>query len=144
MAGFSRIYCIGSLGGFEGADGLNKISLQIFVGDGNRQWLEPHYLDENLAPIGNIQKIIPEGPNHPNSLIDACIAFSPSNFNMCPSIPQVNEELMNVDFLDFDAGKEKIPKLWEQLRKEALPHFEKLNIFKADLIGLNTNEKHLV
>ncbi len=144
MAGFSRIYCIGSLGGFEGSDGINKITLQILVGEGNRQWLEPHYFDKNLAPLGNIQVIIPEGPNHSNSLIDACIAFFPSCFNMCPSIQEVNEELKDVKTLDFSSGKDKIPEKWEQLRQEALPHFEKLNIFKADLFELGTNEKHLV
>ena len=144
MAGFSRIFCIGGLGGFQGADGINPISLQIWVGDGNRQWLEPHYFDKNIAPIGNIQKIIPEGPDHPNSLIDACIAFSPNYFNTCSSILEVDEELKNVDYLDFSSEKDKIPKIWHELRQEALPFFEKLNIFKADLVELKVNEKYLV
>ena len=144
MAGFSRIFCIGGTGGFQGADGINPINLQILVGDGNRQWLESHYFGENFGPLGNIRKIIPEGPNHPNSLIDACIAFFPSVFNKCPSIQEVREELKNVNYLDFDLEKDKIPKKWNELRQEALPHFEKLNIFKADLIELNVNEKHLV
>ena len=43
MAGYSRIYCIGGLGGFGGADGINPILLQIWVGDASRQWFEAHY-----------------------------------------------------------------------------------------------------
>ena len=43
MAVYSRLYCIGGLGGLAGADGLNPISLQIWVGDASRQWFEAHY-----------------------------------------------------------------------------------------------------
>ena len=63
---------------------------------------------------------------------------------MCSSILEVDEELKNVDYLDFSLEKDKIPKMWHELRQEALPFFEKLNIFKADLVELKVNEKHLV
>lgn len=33
MAGFSRMYCIGGLGGFMGADGINPLNALILVGD---------------------------------------------------------------------------------------------------------------
>jgi hypothetical protein len=75
MAGFSRIYSIGDLVGFQGADGVNPIRLQIWVGDADRQWLEVHYFDQSIQPLGAITKIIPEGPNHPNPLLDACLCF---------------------------------------------------------------------
>lgn len=45
MAGFSKIYCVGGLGGFQGADGVNPILFQILVGDASRQWLQVHYFD---------------------------------------------------------------------------------------------------
>jgi len=144
MAGFSRLYCIGGLGGFEGADGINPIYLQILVGDSDRQWLEPHYFDDTLKPIGNIRVIIPEGPNHPNSLIDACLAFAPKYFQECSSLEEVKNSLKDFKSLDFDLEKEKIPQSWYNLRKEALPTFEKLNIFKADLVELGNDEKHLI
>jgi len=144
MAGFSRLYCIGGLGGFQGADGINPISFQILVGDSDRQWLEPHYFDDTLKPIGKIGIIIPEGPDDPNFLIDACIAFAPKYFEKCPSLEQVKQALQSFKVLEFDREKEKIPQSWVELRKEALPIFEKMNIFKADLVELGVNEKHLV
>jgi len=144
MAGFSNLYCIGGLGGFQGADGINPIDFQILVGDSDRQWLEPRYFDETLKPIGKIRTIIPEGPAHPNSLIDACIAFAPKYFEKCPSLEKVQQALQGFKVLDFDAEKEKIPQSWVKLRKEALPIFEKMHIFKAHLVKLGVSEKHLV
>ena len=71
MAGYSKIYCVGE----DTLDGINPIYYQILVGDGNRQWLEVHYLDASIMPMGSMKVIIPEGPDHPNTLIDACLAF---------------------------------------------------------------------
>jgi len=133
MAGYSKIYLIGGTGGFEGVDGINPIYFEIFVGDADRQWLEVSYFDKNIKPIGNIHKIIPEGPNHPNSLIDACIAFYPEHFKNCPSMKLVEEKLSNYSSLDFDLEKDKIPEEWFNLREEAMPYLKKLNIFKADI-----------
>ncbi len=41
MSGFSRFYVFGGAGGFMGADGVDPVAFMIFVGDGDRQWLEP-------------------------------------------------------------------------------------------------------
>lgn len=67
MAGFSKIYCLGGLGGFMGADGINPIGGQILIGDADRQWLEPRYFDKKLKPIGKINIIVPESPNDHNN-----------------------------------------------------------------------------
>ena len=143
MAGYSKLYCIGGLGGFMGADGINPITLQILVGDADRQWLEPHYFDKRLKPIGNIRTIIPEGPNHPNSLVDACIAFSPKFFENCSSLTKVKIELQDNTCLDFHLGLESIPLSWFDLRKEAIPYFKKLNIFEANLTQLDLENHQL-
>ena len=45
----------------------------IIVGDGHRQWLECSYVTKTPKPIGKIDTIIPEGPCHPNALLDARI-----------------------------------------------------------------------
>ena len=42
MAGFNKVYYVGGLGGFMGADGINPICFEIWVGDADRQWLEVH------------------------------------------------------------------------------------------------------
>src|ERR1043165_3053644 len=107
MGGFSKIYCVGGLGGFEGADGINPIRLQIWVGDADRQWLEPHYVVKGIRPLGELKSLVPEGPNHPHSLIDACIAFYPQHFRQCPTFSTVAELLRTSSGLDFHLGKKE-------------------------------------
>ena len=51
MAGFSKIYCLGELGGFQGADGINSIGCQFWVGNSDRKWWEAHYFDDTLSPL---------------------------------------------------------------------------------------------
>lgn len=133
MSGYSKLYCIGGLGGFQGADGINPIYFQILVGDGDRQWLKAHYFDSSIKPLGNIQVIVPEGPDHPNALIDACMAFFPKHFAACPSMEKVRKSLQKMERLDFNLEQNVIPSEWSQLRQEAAPYFETLNIFEATL-----------
>ena len=136
MAGFSKIYCVGGSGGFQGADGVNPILFQILVGDGSRQWLQVHYFDQTIKPLGKIETIVSEGPNEPNALLDACIAFFPLHFQDCPSLAQVAILLKDANQLDFDLGVSKIPDGWAALRSEALPAFRALKIWQADLVPL--------
>ena len=132
MAGYSKIYCVGGLGGFRGADGINPIVLQILVGDADRQWLEAHYLNPSIRPLGSLRITIPKRPNDPNALIDACIAFLPQHFANCPSFKSVARKLKNSERLDFDRG-ENVPVEWPALRSEALDAFRQLHILEADL-----------
>ena len=141
MAGFSKLYCVGRLGGFQGADGINPILFQIWVGDADRQWLEPHYVDASIRPLGSVRTIVPEGPDDPSALIDACIAFFPEHFKQCPSLTVVRGQLQTVTRLDFNLGKDDIPKEWTQLRREAWPFFKKLTIFEAVLSPLLAGEE---
>ncbi len=134
MAGFSKIYCVGGLGGFQGADGINPILFQILVGDASRQWLQVHYFDQTIKPLGEIETIVPEGPNASNALLDACIAFFPSHFQDCPSLAQVAASLKDVNHLEL--GISEVPDGWATLRGEALPAFRALNIWQADLVAV--------
>lgn len=136
MAGYSKLYVVGGLGGFMGADGVNPIEFLILVGDANRQWLEPHYFDRTIMPIGRLQTIVPAGPNHPDSLLDACIAFCPRHFRSCPSLAEVESALRDADRLDFDARPQEIPATWVRLREEARPLFGVMNIWRADLVPI--------
>lgn len=135
MAGFSKLYAIGG----SGFDGINPISLQIWVGDADRQWLEAHYIDQTIKPLGSVRRVIPARPNAPEALLDACIAFFPTHFARCRSLPQVAAELDSVDALDFNNAAERVPKKWTELRDEAMPLFSKLNVFEAVLrrVGLH-------
>lgn len=134
MAGYSKIYVAGGQGGYMGADGVNPISFMILVGDADRQWFQPNYIDRSIKPIGRIRKIIPVGPNHKDALLDACIAFCPRYFNSCPTLASVEAELQNEVGLDFNMSPDKIPSLWDQLREEARPVFAAMNIWQADLM----------
>lgn len=131
LAGYTAIYCIGGEGGFQGADGINPIFFQILVGDGNRRWLEVHYFDQTIRPIGNVSVIVPESPESQNALLDACLAFFPQHFEQCASLAEVKETLAEATHLDL--GSREIPLRWNHLREEARPLLSSLNIYFAAL-----------
>lgn len=152
MAGYSKIYCVGGEGGFLGGDGINPICIQILLGEGNRQWLEVHYFnndineltdrkkdrddpDRSIKPMGNVRKIIPVGPNLPDNLLDACLAFIPTYFESCPTLAQVAAGLQDATSIDFHLDDE--PTGWGQLRDEAKPLFKHLIIYEAELKKIN-------
>ena len=91
--------------------------------------------------MGRVKVIIPAGPDHPNALIDACLAFFPEYFESCPSLTQVNEALGNVSKIDFHLDGE--PSGWAQLREEAKPLFKYLVIYKAELQKVNGVEQSM-
>lgn len=134
VAGYSKLYVIGGQGGFMGADGVNPIEFMVLVGDADRQWLEPHYFDRSIKPIGKLRGIVPAGPDQPDSLLDACIAFCPQRFRSCPSLKEVEMALRDVVRLDFDACPQEIPAAWSRLREEARPLLAAMSIWRADLV----------
>ena len=140
MAGYGAIYCIGGQGGYKGSDGINPIDLQILVGHGNRMWLEPRYFNSKMNSIGNINTIIPAGPTDPYMLIDATIAFAPKLFSRCKMLKIASRILKYHERLNFDNPID-IPNEWMLLRDEALPIFEKLNIYQAQLNLLDLSGK---
>ena len=146
MAGFSKVYFVGSTGGFMGADGLARPFFQIMVGDADRQWLEPVYDPESQMrveegassretrtprPMGDVKALVPVRPDDPISVLDAAIAFFPAFFAACPTLPQVEAQLSGVTRLDFNIGR-SVPSEWDRLRAEALPLFRELGIFEAE------------
>ena len=142
MAGFSQMFLIGGKGGFGGADGINPIYLQIWVGDAHRQWLEVYYCEQNIRPMGKVKRFVPCRPNDPVNIMDACLLFFPQHFAKCSLIPIVAEKLKDTEFVDFDL-EENVPKEWPWLRYEARPYFEELGIFAAKLepFSLPTQEE---
>ena len=134
----SKIYCIGAEGGFMGSDGLREIHLQILVTDSDQQALVAYHLDRHIRPMGKVKVIIPAGPDHPDALIDACLAFFPEYFESCPSLAQVTEGLANARRIDFDL--DGAPTGWEQLREEARPLFKEMVIYEADLNKISPDE----
>ncbi len=139
MAGFNKLYVIGEQGGFMGADGVNPIEFMLLVGDAGRQWIEPLYVDVSIKPLGALKNIVPEGPDFPDSILDACLAFAPAYFGQCPSLKAVRKELNAMDDmeqLDFDQGQHRLPASWATLREEARPLFWQMNVWRADFVPL--------
>jgi hypothetical protein len=136
MAGYGTIYIVGDGGGFKGSDGVNPIYFQILVGHGNRMWLEAHYFDPSIKPIGKLRIIIPKGPDisEEDLLLDAVLAFGPSYFaDRCPSLTKVAEKLKDAERLDFNIAPEEVPAEWYALREEARPLLREMSIWRADL-----------
>lgn len=140
----SKIYCIGSEGGFDGSDGLRNIHLQILTTHGERQALVAYHInrgirpDERIRPMGKVKVIIPASPDHPDALIDAFLAFFPKYFESCPSLAQVAEGLANARRIDFHLDGE--PTGWVQLREEARPIFKNMIIYEASLNKISPDE----
>ncbi len=102
-----------------GTDGVNPIDFLVLVGESDRQWLEPHYLNPSTTPLGRIRVIVPAHPSDPISLLDACIAFCPRHFRSCPSLRDIESALADVNRLDFHLRPQAVPSAWVQLRQEA-------------------------
>ena len=132
MAGFWKCYFVGGTGGFMGADGLSAPFVFLMVGESDRQWIEPVYHDPAMRPLGSLKSLVPAGPDSPEALVDAAIAFLPKLFESCPSFNKVAAQLEGVEQLDFHRGR-GVPSEWGKLREEALPKFEELAVFEAGL-----------
>ena len=117
--------------GHAGYDGLNPIKAIIVVGNSDRQWLQAIDIHKKSKTLGKIQTIIPQGPDDPDSIIDAIIAFAPDYFLNCPSFEQVSKDCQHLSVLDFDLSLDKIPKSWFSLREEAKKIIPSIGIFKA-------------
>jgi len=139
MAGYERIYLFGGLGGYLGADGMNPIAMQIWVGWSDRKWLEAHYFVDDLEAIGGIKAIIPKQHDEELNLLEASIIFGPQFYTMkC--------DLMEITMKYFSAlNKTKIdlaedaPEFWDDVVKQARPVFNTLNLFQADLKEISPN-----
>ena len=144
MAGFTKIYYFGNEGNFFTRDGINDITMEVLVGDGNRQWLEPRYYTK-FKPIANIARIVPEAPYQDDNLLLAAIIFSPIRFRSCRSLKELTHLLDSTiqnSFLDVDRSKEKYwyrSGVLQDVMKQARPIFDHLNIYEAELKPLRRN-----
>jgi hypothetical protein len=129
---YSAIYLIGTLNRAREEEGQHPIAMQILVGEGGNQWLEPHYFDRSLRPLGDVELMISSGPGSANALIDACIVFLPEYFVRCPALQTMQLALAGVTCLDFSC-RDSIPRAWEDLREQARPYFALLDIRRAVL-----------
>jgi hypothetical protein len=83
--------------------------------------------------MGRLRVIVPYGPDHPDMVLDACLAFYPRPFRRCPSFRAVEAEARNLERLDFNAFPEAIPAAWPMLRAEARGLLAELGVWEAEL-----------
>jgi hypothetical protein len=130
MAGFSQAYVLGA----RNYDGVNPIELMLLVGEGERRWFEPLYVNAPAQPLGALKVFVAAGPDHPDALLDACLAFHPSAFAACPSRAAVASALGEETRLALGHAPADLQRLWATLREEARPLFEKLPISEAKFV----------
>lgn len=140
MAGYTRLYCIGSPGGSRGTGGLGSMRLQIWVWEGRRLWLQSHALDPGIVPVAGITRVIPEAPGGPDGLLDACLIFCPDHFAGGASLEQLREELElraephdGERVLEWSSLPRRLRALWAAAREEARGAFGQLTLYEAVL-----------
>lgn len=138
MAGIFKMYVVGGSGGYMGSDGVNPVEFMILVGIGSRMWMEPSYHNRALAPLGKVRTIIPERPDSPDAVLDACLAFAPEYFAACPSLAKVRSEIGDAEQLDFDGGTERVAPSWRALRDEARAEFARIGVWEAELVAVTS------
>ena len=129
MAGYSALYVVGEPGGYMGSDGVNPIHLLLLVGDADRQWVEPHYFDDSIAPLADVRAVLPARPDHPDLLLDSLVAFWPARFESCPSFTAARAAVGGISRLDLSSA----PAPWKALREEARTLFDELHIWRGEL-----------
>lgn len=141
MASITRAYFVGSSRkNNEDKKELDSVGFVFLRGDGNRIWYESN---STKSPF-TIQKTIPKGPDDPNQILDALIVFhGGSMFSKCNSFEKIQEELKDLETLDFDLSSEKIPKNWKQFRQEAKEKLEQSNTYVLEFDIFNQTSRRI-
>lgn len=136
MASLDSIYYVFKSGnGTWVNEGLDRPLFEIWVGSGDREWLEVQYTAMGLSPLEHVTRFVPEGPCMAASLVDACILFYPGHFRACSSMNKVREELKarvsKNGFLDLDNSDPAFMAMWKALREEAMDNMAGLKVCRA-------------
>jgi hypothetical protein len=143
MAAFTKLFLIGQPSVRWGeSDGPHQLDMEILLGEGSRQWYEARYFKKRLGPIGDVKIFVPDSPDEAKNLLDACMVFVASQFRSCPSFGESDLLLKGIERMDFGTAPERVPVIWKQFRREALPLFRQLPIFEAPLTMLKLSEEH--
>jgi thiol-disulfide isomerase/thioredoxin len=126
---FSKAYIVGPAKEDDFFGEIHESKFLILQGEGGRQWLQSFYLDNSIAPMGNIKTVVPVGPSDKYLLLDSTLAFFHSWFASCKSMDEVISSLGKTDFLDINLN---MPTRWQSLRNEAKDRFKELRILEAE------------
>ena len=139
MAGFKKVYIFGGSGGFMGADGVNPIAMQIWVGVSDGKWFEAHYFDKSIKPISGIKSMIPKKSDEYFNLLESTIIFAPIFYEKCKTLAIVKSHFKRLSKKRIIMNTDE-PEVWDDMTNEAQPIFDKLNIFQANIIGIDDNK----
>ena len=136
MAGFSKIYIIGGSGGFLGSDGVNPIILQILVGSSDGQWLEAKYFDSKFKSLAGITNVIPRKSVNDENILEGLLIFAPwLFFEDCSLMKNLENHFEKLKRKNIDLFKD-VPSFWDELIEQAVPVFENINLFSANIVDL--------
>lgn len=124
MAGFDKSVFFGH----ATYDGINGITMELWRGVSSRMWFEAARGFKRRAQ--RVEVIVPKGPNDPDMLLDAAMAFCPKVFQDVPGYTRMYESLEPRSYLDFDMD-EGVPADWAAIRELARPVFRQLTIYEA-------------
>ena len=126
MAGFDKSVFFGH----ATYDGINGITMELWRGVSSRMWFEAARGFKRRAQ--RVEVIVPQGPNDPDMLLAAAMAFCPKVFQDVPGYTRMYESLEPRSYLDFDMD-EGVPADWAAIRELARPVFRQLTIYEADI-----------
>ena len=126
MAGFDKSVFFGH----ATYDGINGITMELWRGVSSRMWFEAARGFKRRAQ--RVEVIVPKGPNDPDMLLDAAMAFCPKVFQDVPGYTRMYESLEPRSYLDFDMD-EGVPADWAAIRELARPVFRQLTTYEADI-----------
>ena len=126
MAGFDKSVFFGH----ATYDGINGITMELWRGVSSRMWFEAARGFKRRAQ--RVEVIVPKGPNDPDMLLDAAMAFCPKVFQDVPGYTRMYESLEPRAYLEFDMD-EGVPAAWAAIRELARPVFRQLTIYEADI-----------
>lgn len=126
MAGFDKSVFFGH----ATYDGINGITMELWRGVSSRMWFEAARGFKRRAQ--RVEVIVPKGPNDPDMLLDAAMAFCPKVFQDVPGYTRMYESLEPRSYLDFDMD-EGVSADWAAIRELARPVFRQLTIYEADI-----------
>ena len=126
MAGFDKSVFFGH----ATYDGINGITMELWRGVSSRMWFEAARGFKRRAQ--RVEVIVPKGPNDPDMLLDAAMAFCPKVFQDVPGYTRMYESLEPRSYLDFDMDEGVTADL-AAIRELARPVFRQLTIYEADI-----------
>ncbi|WP_298672748.1 hypothetical protein [uncultured Megasphaera sp.] len=126
MAGFDKAFMFGH----ATYDGVQGITMELWRGISSRMWFEPATGFKKKCI--KVRSMVPSGPDDPDMVLDAAMAFCPWAFASVPEYQSMYNRMETELLLDFNLHR-GIPEEWARVRELVRPIFNKMTIYHADI-----------